>query len=298
MGSLYGAMMERIAMVGGEIRGIIWYQGESDALTAGAEQVYEEAFLHLIDSIRSDLGVTELPVIYVQIGRFVHPYGSRAYGWEKIRDIQRRVTSQRKNLYMVSAIDLMLEDAIHVAFEGYQRLGPRLAEIALTEVYHQPNHATPISLDKIEVFALDSRRPMIRVRFNGVNGHLMASGRPAGFELRSMHPAEDPTRFYPQHPTADVPLHVIYRVDFDPNDPAAVILGVFDNSPILLGKPHSLTEPVALVYGGGTDPYVNIVDEKDMPIPAFGPMEVPLHKQMSSGSSSFPRLTSYLRSAS
>jgi hypothetical protein len=278
MASLYGAMIERIAMVGGEIRGIIWYQGESDALTAGAEEAYEEAFLHLIDSLRKDIGIADLPFIYVQVGRFVHPYDSRVYGWERIRDIQRRVASQRKNLYMVSAIDLMLEDAIHIGFEGYQRLGPRLAEIALAEVYRQPGHATPISLETIEVLALDSRRPMIRVRFKGVNGRLIASGRPTGFELRAARPSEDPTRSYPQPPTVDVPMHVIYRVDFDPNDPATVILGVFDNSPILLGKPHSLSEPVSLVYGGGMNPYVNIVDEKDIPIPAFGPIEVRLRQ--------------------
>jgi hypothetical protein len=117
---------------------------------------------------------------------------------------------------------------------------------------------------------------MIRVCFKGVNGHLKAYGRPTGFELRAVRPSEDPTRAYPQPPIADIPMYVIYRVDFDPNDPAAVILGVFDNSPILLGKPHSLSEPVSLVYGGGMNPYVNIVDEKDIPIPAFGPVEVRL----------------------
>jgi len=276
MESLYGAMIERIEMVGGRIRGLIWYQGESDALTAGAEEKYEARFLNLIDSFRKDIGIPDLPIIYVQTGRFVHPYESRAHGWEAIRDIQRRVASQRKHLYMVSAIDLTLEDAIHLGFEGYQRLGPRLAEIALSQVYRLSGHATPIALDNIEVFALDSRRPMIRVRLRGVNGRLTAAGRPTGFELRAARPPEDPTRFYPKPPTADVPTHVIYRVDFDPRDPSAVILGVFDNSPILLGKPHSLSEPVSLIYGGGLNPYVNIVDEKDIPIPAFGPVDVPV----------------------
>jgi hypothetical protein len=71
-----------------------------------------------------------------------------------------------------------------------------------------------------------------------------------------------------QHP-------VCVFADFDPEDPAGVIPGLFDNSQ-LLGKPHKLDEPVDLVYGPGTDPYVNIVDDKDIPIPGFGQLEVPL----------------------
>ena len=272
--SLYGAMMERIAMVGGDIKGIIWYQGESDALTAGAEDAYEQAFLHLIDSIRKDVGIPSLPFIYVQTGRFVHPYNSSAHGWEKIRDIQRRVVTQRQNIHMVSAIDLPLEDPIHLSFEAYQKLGPRLAEIALTEVYRLPGHATPIRLGAIEILQPENRRALIRVRFEGVNGRLTACGCPTGFELRSTLPAQDPGRVYPNPPVLDVPIRVIYRVDFDPSDPAAVFLGVFDNSSILMGKPHSLTEPVSLIYAGGVNPYVNIVDEKDIPIPAFGPVEL------------------------
>jgi hypothetical protein len=37
-----------------------------------------------------------------------------------------------------------------------------------------------------------------------------------------------------------------------------------------------LAGPVKLICGPGIDPYMNIVDDKDMPIPAFGPVEVPM----------------------
>ena len=274
--SLYWTLLDKVRAGGGNVRGVVWWQGESDALTIGAEDVYEGAFLNVVDAIRSGIGNPDLPFIYVQIGRFVHPYNSHAAGFERIREIQRQVALKRKNLYMVSPMDLPLEDSIHMSFEGYQELGPRLAEIALNQVYHLPGHANAITLDSIDVVAPESQRMLIRVNFNGVSGRLRAAGRPVGFTLRTGRAPEDPAKLYPQPPSPDIPMHVIYRVDFDPNDPAAVILGVFDNSPILLGKPHPLTAPVSLMYGEGLDPYVNIVDEKNMPIPAFGPVEVRL----------------------
>lgn len=42
----------------------------------------------------------------------------------------------------------------------------------------------------------------------------------------------------------------------------------------MLGKSHPLTAGLKLIYGPGTDPNANIVDQKDMPVPAFGPVEV------------------------
>jgi sialate O-acetylesterase len=267
----YTAMLDRIAMVGGRIKGLIWYQGESDAMTFGAEDVYEHALLQLIDNVRNDTHLPDLPFICVQIARFVWPYGSHAQGFEKIRDIQRRVASLRKNVYTVSTLDLPLEDPAHLSFEGHQRLGPRLAEVALSQVYQQAGHATPIDLDTVEVLQPDNRRPMIRVRFKGVNGKLTAHGLPAGFELRSPLPSPEP-----EPPSAEFAAPVVYRVDFDPEDPAAMIIGVFDDAMINSGgaRHHALAGPITLVYGPGTSPYVNVVDEKDIPVPAFGPVAV------------------------
>lgn len=272
--SLYWTLLDKVHAAGGNVRGVVWWQGESDGLTTGAPEAYEAAFLNVIDAIRSGIGNPNLPFIYVQVGRFVHPYDFHATAFERIREIQRQVASKRHGLSMVSPMDLQLEDAIHMSFEGYQALGARLGELALSQVYEMPGHATPITFGSIEVLAPESRRKLIRVRFEGVNGRLQAAGRPSGFELRTARAAEDPSRFYPQHPSTDIPMHVIYRVDFDPHDPSAVILGVFDTSPILLGKPHPLTAPVSLMYGAGLNPYVNIVDDMQMPIPAFGPVEV------------------------
>ena len=257
--SLYGAMLNRVKMVGGgaKIKGLLWYQGETDALCKVPK--YEERFLKFIDSLRADLGQPDLPIICVQIGRlvgpdFVTPQGpSSAPNWEEVREIQRRVPTLRKNVYTVAGIDLTLDDPIHVSAEGQARLGRRMAEVALSEVYHQPGHATPIDLASVKV---DPARPnVIRLHFSGVSGRLIAPGRPIQFELRAADEA------------AKTAVPSIFRVDFDPEDLAGIEL--------VLSAP--VTSPLKLVCGAGLDPYLNIVDEKDMPVPAFGPVEVPLN---------------------
>ncbi|MFN0055301.1 MAG: sialate O-acetylesterase [Planctomycetales bacterium] len=274
-GGNYFNMLKSIDRVGGHIKGIVYLQGETDAMAPGQWQDYEEALLRLIDAVREDTGKPDLPFIYGQIGCFVHPYGVMDNAWEKVRAAQQRVAGLRKNAYLVGTLDLPLEDCVHLSFEGYQRLGARLAEIALSKVYHQPGHGNPISPGKIELLQPENTRKLIRIHFDGVTGKLRALGRPTGFELRPRIPLQNPDHYHTRQKEWKAPIYVVYRVDFDPEDPAGLILGVFDNAQ-LLGKPHKLNEPVDLVYGPGTNPYVNIVDDKDIPIPGFGPLEVPL----------------------
>ncbi len=108
--SLCGAMMDRIEMVGGKVKGVLWYQGESEALDANRVPGYESALLNLFDRLRIDTNQPDLPILYVQISRYAKsndPAADRQ--WEVIREIQRRVAQKRPGIYMVSAIDLPLD---------------------------------------------------------------------------------------------------------------------------------------------------------------------------------------------
>lgn len=275
-GKLYSNMLTKIRNTGGRVKGLVWYQGESDALTPGAAEHYQEALLALFDGIRRDLHQPDLPILCVQTGRFAYPYNSGAHSWETIREAQRRVALERPGISLVSSIDLLLEDDIHVGFEGYRRLAPRLAEVALSEVYGLPGHGTPITLESAQLLAPESWRPMIRVKFRGVSGNLRSEGRPNGFEIRVPGPQEDPGAHYPAAPSPDVPLYSVYRVDFDPKDPSVLILGLFDASPILLGHHHPICGPLEVIYSPGLNPYSNIHDDRDIAVPAFGPIPVAL----------------------
>ena len=252
--SLYGAMINRVKMVGGgqKIKGLLWYQGESETGSAGSITNFETNFITFIDAVRRDLNQPELPIIYVQIGRYVHS-PELGGGYEQIRELQRRIVKERKNIYFTTAIDQPLFDLIHISGSGQQCLGRRVAELALTYVYDKPDHGKQIDLESVRVI---NSGKQIHLKFSGVSGKLQSAGRPEQFELRGDSPD-----------AKDVPK--IFRVDFDPEDPSALNLSV----------EKSIKGNVKLICGGGMNPYMNVVDDRNMPIPAFGPVEVTVEKQ-------------------
>ncbi|HEX4132309.1 MAG TPA: sialate O-acetylesterase, partial [Pirellulales bacterium] len=294
---LYGPMIQRVIQAGGygKLKGMVWDQGGSDgSQKPSASKDYEKNLIAFIRAVRRDTGNDKLPVIVVQMGRMVasavpgapgkslggEPYDDlyAAYteGWERVREAQRRVAETLENVHLVPSADLYpLADPVHWDFEAYERLGPRVAEVALSQVYKLPGHGTPIKLQSFEV--AERRDPRtggpipghhqttLRVRFSGVSGQLRAAGRATGFSLRV-------PGMTPEQARGGAP--VIFAVEFDPDDPAAVLLHV-------TGYPEKLHERgVVLCYGAGLDPSINITDERDMAIPTFGPVEIPAPKEV------------------
>jgi sialate O-acetylesterase len=249
--SLYGNMIERIQKVGGRIKGVIWYQGEGQTGSRESADRFTADFLNLVDSVRRDTGIPDLPFIYVQIGRYANEDRTTDPFWQLIQEHQRNAASLRPNLWVVPSVDLPLDDLIHIGTEGQRRLGRRLAETALTHVYGKAGYATPINYVSHEILpSTQALHHCLRVRFSGVTGRLQASGRPAGFEL------------IPDDPKKQGPM--VYKIEFDPADPASV----------LVWYSREIKAPVKLIYGLGMDRYSNITDGRDMAIPAFGPVVV------------------------
>jgi hypothetical protein len=296
---LYGPMIERIIQAGGygKLKGMVWDQGGSDAFQKpSASKDYEQNLTAFINGVRRDTGNPDLRVIVVQLGRCVSsavpgipgksPTGEEyddlhatyTASCERVREAQRRVAETLENVYLVPSADLYpLEDPVHWGFAAYERLGPRVAEVALSQVYKIPGHGTPIRLQSIELVPRRDDRTggeipghhqsTLRVRFSGVSGRLHAAGRPLGFALRF-------PRMSPEQARQGVP--VIFAVEFDPKDPAVVLLHV-------TGYPEGLHKrEVVLCYGGGADPSMNLVDDKEMAVPAFGPVAIPAPKESAS----------------
>lgn len=248
--SLYATMISRMASAGGNVKGVLWYQGESDAMADATAQAYEATFMKFMEAVRKDSGQPDLPFLTVQISRFALDYSLQAAGWEMVREAQRQASQHASKLLMTSAIDLELGDAIHISYESQQQLGKRLAEIALSKVYGKRGHGTPIDLKSVERIEPSGGMQRLRVRFTGVSGALKAPGRATGFYIKNKQ--------------ADQGGPTILRVELDSKDRSSVILWY---SPVI-------KDPVSLYYGAGINPFVNIVDDKDMPVPAFGPVPV------------------------
>lgn len=240
--SLYGATLRRVRRVGGKVAGILWYQGESDA-NPKAAPVFQQKFEGLVASFRSDFGQPELPFYYVQIGR--HVAITNVAEWNAVQEMQRQAEPTIPRSGMAPAVDLTLDDGIHVGVEDLKRLGARLARLACRDLFAGHAGCAGIQRGPRPVSAR-FENGILRVEFSQVNGKLVSEGRPAGFSI---------------HAGTGEPAALIYRIRLE-------------GGAALLHIGGKLPEGATLRYGAGKDPYCNIRDAADMAVPVFGPLAI------------------------
>ncbi|GAB2293812.1 hypothetical protein Dimus_028025 [Dionaea muscipula] len=129
-GYLYGLLVRRAwASVhdgGGSIRGLLWYQGESDTRTRDDAERYKARLEKFFGDLRHDLDFPLLPIIQVVIAS-----GMGAYT-ERVREAQLEVGVDMENVTSVDAKGLALEaDGLHLTTMAQGRLGEMLAHAFL-----------------------------------------------------------------------------------------------------------------------------------------------------------------------
>jgi len=248
-GSLYGAAIHKLNLNGGGLSGIYWYQGCSDTNHAEDVENYTPRMQRLIGAFRKDSESPKLPFVLVQLSRFVYE-DLDAGKWTSIRESQRLLPTLVAHTATVPAIDLELDDSIHVSGLAMERLGRRSAAAALSILPGKNPGDSPIGLGKCRVIKdPDSGLANVLIDFNSVAGSLKSGSRPVGFSLH----------------TRKLQVNAVVKTSLNMNQ---VILTTNRTTVDASG--------LFLAYGYGTDPYCNIVDEKDKSLPAFGP--VPLGK--------------------
>jgi sialate O-acetylesterase len=112
------------------IRGVIWYQGESNA---GKERsfYYARLFRTMIEDWRNRWAEGDFPFLFVQLANFETAPDAK---WPELRDDQRRSLSIA-NTAMASAIDIGTPKDIHP--KNKQEVGHRLALAARAIAYHE-----------------------------------------------------------------------------------------------------------------------------------------------------------------
>ncbi len=280
--SLYGSMMRQFQLAGGKVKGVLWYQGESDANGEAARR-YPDVFARFIASVRSDFGQPELPFYYVQIGRFVRAGDPR--GWNAVQEAQRLLAERVPNTAVISVIDLELDDAIHVGTQGLKRAGHRLARIAERELFGQIGATTP-TLDRVT----SGPHNTLLVRFKGVN----MAGQPAGprpgpmMRMGAMMGSGGPGMGAPMNQVPSYsagepaglglrPERHIAGFSIRKEDGSEIPL-IFEacvgqaRDTVILKLTGAIPPGAVLWHGYGTDPYCNLTDSLDMAVPVFGPI--------------------------
>ncbi|MBM7564284.1 sialate O-acetylesterase [Paenibacillus sacheonensis] len=167
-----------LALAGGQARGVLWYQGESDTGTEEEAWTYGARFAALVGSWRELLGDPALPVLTVQLNRY-YQSPEEAFAWNRkwgvVREMQRRAAEELANVYVVPSLDCPFSDQIHSGPAGNMLLGERLARTALGAVYGKRLHfKAPNVAEAVEISA--EGEPAIRLRFDGVAGTLVNIG--------------------------------------------------------------------------------------------------------------------------
>jgi sialate O-acetylesterase len=240
--SLYGSMLRRVKACGGKVAGVAWYQGESDAGYLQAAQ-FVQANKRLVQEMRNELGGPKMPFLFVQIGR--HFCDSNGAAWNRIQQLQIELEKHLSPAGMAAAVDLPMDDGIHIGTEGLNRLGRRLASVARRVALGDRSiqlGPRPVAA-RVEKVAFAHA---VRVTFSGVNGRLVSAGEPVGFTVL----------------TGDGTVRTdLYRTRLDG---ASVMLHLME--PIPSGS--------MVQYGRGRAPICNITDEADLAMPVFGPMPI------------------------
>jgi sialate O-acetylesterase len=114
------------------MRGVIWYQGESDA--GWNPQQYGERLQVMFEDWREAWGLPNLYVGIVQLANFMVPKVEPADDpWPQLREAQRQFSLNLHHSGMAVTIDLGEEKDIHP--RNKQAVGRRLARLALADAY-------------------------------------------------------------------------------------------------------------------------------------------------------------------
>jgi sialate O-acetylesterase len=242
--SLYGALVRRLKKNGGRVAGMIWYQGCSDA-NDNDVKLYTKRMRKLVSSLRKDCGDNSLPVAIVQIARVI--CWENTVSWNSIQEQQRLLPKTIPNLSTAPAIDLPLDDGIHISGAGQYNLGKRLAYAMDVLIRGRKAGLPPIALKKAGVETVRGLGVAV-VEFENVAGRLRSGDRPSGFSIVTENGAAN---------------HFAISLD-------GTKVRIRSN------LSTDILKSAVLHYGYGIDPYCNITDEAGRSLPVLGPIRLGL----------------------
>lgn len=224
---LYNAMVAPLIPYG--IRGVIWYQGESNAQRA---YQYRSLFPAMIRGWREAWGQGDFPFLFVQLANFMAVKPEPADdAWAELREAQLMTLSLPKT-GMAVAIDIGEADNIHPA--NKQEVGARLA-LAARHVAYGENlvYSGPL----FRKFSVEGSR--VRLHFDHAGGGLVAKGDTlTGFAI-----AGEDRKF----------VWANARIDGDT---------------VLVSSPQ-VAHPVAVRYGWAINPVCNLYNQEGLPASPF-----------------------------
>jgi sialate O-acetylesterase len=216
------------------LRGVLWYQGESNAERATE---YHALFAAMITAWRAHFGQPELPFYWVSLANYAVPIdrGETGRSYAMLREAQTK-TLTLPNAGQALAIDIGEPKNIHPA--NKQEVGRRLALLAKNRLYGVVCDDTGPTFAGATRATLPNGRAALLVRFTYADG-LVAHDKP----VQSLELAGADRVFYP----AD---------------------GTISRDTLLVSSPK-VREPVAVRYAFTNAPEANLFNGAGLPAVPF-----------------------------
>jgi len=123
----YNEMIKRAkkAVSDGTLKGILWHQGESDTRSASDISNYEYKFYAMINSIKTDLDIQDIPVVMGELGHFYYQKNPRA---RDMNTLFHKMAESNSCVGLVTVESLSHKgDTAHFDSRSYRELGGRYA---------------------------------------------------------------------------------------------------------------------------------------------------------------------------
>lgn len=169
---LHRSMLSKVVPYG--IRGVLWYQGESNAGDAAS---YERLLPALIGSWRMLWERSDLPFLFAQLPAYAPPDDESGQSWARFRAAQANVNAAVPGTGMAVLIDSGEQDNLHPSDK--QVVGERLARLARGLVYGEDIVYSGPVVEQVE-YSEDEAV----IYFSHAEGGLVAAAAVEGFDVR------------------------------------------------------------------------------------------------------------------
>lgn len=181
--TLYNAMVAPLTPYG--IKGMLWYQGESNRTQA---DLYEELFPAFVSGMRGKFECGDFPFYYVQIAPFRYD-GSNKKSAARFREVQAEAMNRIPNCGMAVTLDIGEENGIHPHKKA--EVGKRLAYWALAKTYGK----NPFSCSGPVYKSMQVEGRKVYLSFD----HAPEGVAPLETPLEGFEVAGSDRKFYPAH---------------------------------------------------------------------------------------------------
>ena len=185
--SQYQSMLRRFKACGSNVRGMFWYQGESDIEWIAGEK-FTGKVEHFLSTMRTDFGLPQMPFVQAQIAYcrgFSHMQLDTIAAWMKIRRQQAQMPEYMPYFSTISTANTYLHDMIHIDTPSQEAVGKAMAMEMLAQL-GEPDMANP-KLKSIEICNMEGHlyfaRTGVVLTYDHVIGGFQSNGHPNGYSI-------------------------------------------------------------------------------------------------------------------